>query len=215
MKLYHVKPGPGHPGSHNAVKVCIFMNEIGAPYEVIDCDPDLDLQSPASPLRKLNPNGLTPVIDDDGFILWESSAVLQYLATKHQADELYPQDPTRRAVLQQWLAWETSTLTPALMAGFMELSASGSIGEAAGARLDAALDILDRHLAAVEYAAGEYSIADIALGCSASALFLISWPLQTRTALLHWLGGLAARPAWQEDVFQNDIAAARNAGYAL
>lgn len=216
MKLYHITPRPGHPGSHNAAKVRILLNEIGAAYELIDCDPVTQLRPPDAAFRRLNPNGLTPVIDDDGFTLWESSAVLQYLADRYQARSLYPTAAQPRALIQQWLAWETSTLTPALMAAFTELSETAAIAQATRLRLDAATGVLEQQLALAGHGAfGDYSIADIALGCTAAALFLIGWPLQGRAALLNWIGRLAARPGWQEEVIQNDIETARQAGYNI
>ena len=216
MKLYHITPRPGHPGSHNGAKIRILLNEIGVGYELIDCDPVTELRPPDAPFRRLNPNGLTPIIDDDGFVLWESGAILQYLAERHVAAALYPAASQPRALIQQWLAWETSTLTPALMTAFTELGDSGVIAEATRQRLDAALGVLEQQLIlAGQVASGEYSIADIALGCSVAALFLIGWPLQSREALLAWIADLAARPAWQEEVFQNDIDTARQAGYNL
>ena len=105
---------------------------------------------------------------------------------------------------------------PALMAAFTELSETAVIAQATRLRLDAATGVLEQQLALAGHGAlGDYSIADIALGCTAAALFLIGWPLQGRTALLNWISRLAARPGWQEEVIQNDIETARQAGYNI
>ena len=47
--------------------------------------------------RALNPNALIPVIDDDGFVLWESNTIIRYLAARHGADQFYPAEPKRRS----------------------------------------------------------------------------------------------------------------------
>eukprot|EP00924_Labyrinthula_sp_SR-Ha-C_P005361 maker-scaffold_1-snap-gene-29.50-mRNA-1 protein AED:0.20 eAED:0.20 QI:370/1/1/1/1/1/2/70/227 len=54
---------------------------------------------------KLNPNGAVPVIDDDGFILWESNAILTYLCEKNGWTDFYPADPEGKGLVQQWLNW--------------------------------------------------------------------------------------------------------------
>jgi len=63
--------------------------------------------------RKLNPNGLVPTIDDEGFILWESNAIVRYLAAKHAAGTLWPTDLKVRGDADRWMDWCTSTLWPA------------------------------------------------------------------------------------------------------
>jgi glutathione S-transferase len=97
LKLYHVTPRATHPGSHNALKVLIALSELNAPCEVIDMDPDRDLRPLDAPYRKLNPNGLTPTLDDDGYILWESSAIMQYLCATRGPTPCYPPTPRRAA----------------------------------------------------------------------------------------------------------------------
>jgi glutathione S-transferase len=58
----------------------------------------------------LNPNGMVPVIDDDGFILWESNSIIRYLAAHDQDEALYPTDPQARARVDQWMDWQASEL---------------------------------------------------------------------------------------------------------
>lgn len=218
LKLYHIRPTARHPGSHNGVKVCVLLNELGCDYEQVNCDPDRDLRPENAPLRALNPNGLTPIIDDDGFVLWESSAVLQYLAETRGPTPLCPRTGARRALVQQWLGWEASTLTPALMRAFFDTLDALTPPTQKSANLErmkSCVAILDRQLAASGQVVGDYSLADISLGCIASALFLLDLDLAPYTRLLRWLSALAGRPGWQEDVFQNDIATARGKGYAL
>lgn len=59
----------------------------------------------------LNPNGTVPVIVDDGFVLWESSAIMRYLALQTGSD-LWPEDARQRALVDQWLTWQATELLP-------------------------------------------------------------------------------------------------------
>jgi len=63
---------------------------------------------------KLNPNAQVPVILDDGFVLWESGAIMRYLADKHRSG-LWPKDLKERALVDQWVTWQGTELNPAWM----------------------------------------------------------------------------------------------------
>ena len=206
LKLYHVTPRATHPGSHNALKVLIALSELNVPCEVIDLDPERDLRPLNAPYRKLNPNGLTPTLDDDGYILWESSAIMQYLCATRGPTPLLPTDAKARGLVQQWLAWESSSFTPGLMALFMAKMA-GQTAEAELAKVTGLLGILDKQLTGRGFLTGSYSLADIALGCNVAALALLGMNLQAYPAAQAWIDHLAARPAWQQDIFLNDYRA--------
>lgn len=217
LKLYHVLPRSDNPGSHNALKVVILLRELGLAGEndlqIIDVDPPIELHPADAPLRQLNPNGLTPIIDDAGFILWESSAVLQYLATTRAGGEtLYPTDPQQRALVQKWLGWDASTLTARLMNAFF---AAEQQRPAALEALQQPLSTLNQQLAGKDFVLGDYSLADIALGCITCATFMTGVELHEQTNVLAWLARLSKRDAWQDPIFQNDMATARNQGYSL
>jgi glutathione S-transferase len=62
-----------------------------------------ELATPA--FTKMNPNGSVPLLEDGSFYLWESTAIMQYLAEKKGNNELYPQDARARADIQRWTAW--------------------------------------------------------------------------------------------------------------
>lgn len=65
--------------------------------------------------RSMNPNGLIPVLQDNGLTLFESGAILRYLGAKYGNDEFWPKDPTRRAELDKWAEWSKTTLCPVLI----------------------------------------------------------------------------------------------------
>jgi glutathione S-transferase len=58
----------------------------------------------------MNPNGLIPTIDDDGFVLWESNAIVKYLCAKHSLGDMCPDDPVEFADADRWMSWQGSTL---------------------------------------------------------------------------------------------------------
>ncbi|MCG2635195.1 MAG: glutathione S-transferase family protein [Gammaproteobacteria bacterium] len=208
MKLYSIDMSSGHPGSHNALKVSILLNELGISYELVELDPATELQPAEADYRRLNPNGLTPTLDDNGFLLWESGAILQYLCDCHGGGGLLPRTGKLRALTLQWLGWEASTLTPSLMAFFIAATAENCDEEglvSCRQRLLKNLDILNVQLAGQEWVTGTYSIADIALGCNVAAAFMLQFDLGSFPELLQWLGRLRLRPEWQEPVFLRDL----------
>jgi glutathione S-transferase len=206
LRLYHILPRADHPGSHNALKVAVLLRELALDFELINVDPASQLRPPDAPLRALNPNGLTPILDDDGFILWESAAILQYLCDSRGPTPLLPIEPKPRARVLQWLTWEASTVIPALMALYMARVGGGD-DAAAVRRVDIVLGLLERQLNSRAWVADNYSIADLALGCSVPALLSIGVNFAAYPMLRRWLHALRGRPAWQDDIFLADLRA--------
>lgn len=206
LRLYHILPRADHPGSHNALKVAVLLRELGLEFELVDVDPARELRPAEAPLRRLNPNGLTPILDDDGFILWESAAILQYLCDSRGPTPLLPIEARQRARVLQWLGWEASTLIPALMALYMARIGGGE-DAAAAARVEFLLGMLEQQLGGRDWVADAYSIADIALGAGVPALLPLGVDFASYPALRRWLAALRQRPAWRDDIFLADLRA--------
>ena len=116
MRLYH------HPRSSNSRRVTATAFHLGVELELIVVD--LAKGKHRSPAYlQLNPNGKVPLLDDAGFLLWESHAIIQYLADKTPGQMLYPLDPRARADINRWLFWSAYHFTPAV--GLISLSAIG------------------------------------------------------------------------------------------
>lgn len=97
----------GYGASINVRKVLWACAEIGLDYEREDWGlPDRPTSDPD--FRALNPVGLVPVIDDSGTIVWESNAILRYLAASRGRDDLLPADPASRAQVEMWMDWQAS-----------------------------------------------------------------------------------------------------------
>lgn len=191
----------GRVQSINVRKVLWACGELGVAHEREDWGPGhSDIKSPE--FLALNPNGQIPVIVDDGFVLWESNAILRYLGEKHGG--LIPQDIKARAVMSQWLSWQSSELNPAWSYAVAKLVRKAP-GHDDAARLagsiaawTAKMDLLETRLEETRaFAAGEaFTLADIALGLSVhrwlACPFEDKKPMPAATA---YHDRLAARPA--------------------
>src|SRR5688500_12185329 len=91
----------GRKTSINVRKVLWTCAELDLPFEHLESDPHL--------LAK-NPNAMVPVIDDDGFVMWESNAICRYLAGKQPSGILLPGEPRARARVEQWMDWQATEL---------------------------------------------------------------------------------------------------------
>jgi len=111
----------GRKTSANVQKVMWAIGEIGLPHERIDiAGPFGKNREPA--YLAMNPNGLVPTLEEeDGFLLWESNAIVRYLAAKHRAGVLEPADLHARALANQWMDWQLSVAAPAITPAFIGL----------------------------------------------------------------------------------------------
>ena len=101
----------GREDSLSVQKVMWCIRELDIPYEQINLGKGYD--SPNQPwYLKMNPTGTIPTIDDDGFILWESNAIVKYLCAKHSPGNLSPTDPHEYADADRWISWQGTTLWP-------------------------------------------------------------------------------------------------------
>ena len=101
----------GRLSSANVQKVMWALDELDLAYEHIPAGGDFGLLDTPD-FRAMNPHGWVPVIDDDGTIVWESGAILRYLAAEYGDGGLWPSTPRARAAADQWMEWATTTLQP-------------------------------------------------------------------------------------------------------
>ena len=118
-------------------------------------------------------HGLVPTIDDDGFILWESNAIVRYLTAKHAAGTLWPEDLKIRAEADRWMDWHNTTFWPAIRPLFHGLVRTApdkrdphALEDARQKPAEALVRIVDAHLETRAYLAGDaFTMGDIVLGC--------------------------------------------------
>lgn len=198
----------GRANSVNVQKVLWCCAEMGLAYERKNAGGPFGVVNTPE-YRRLNPNGLVPTIDDNGLVLWESHAIVRYLAAKHSFGDLCPDDPKARAIADQWMDWHVSTFWPALRPVFLGLVRTPPeerdlAGIESGRRKSAeALEILDHRLTASEYVAGDtFTMADIALGCGVWRWMALPIERPLLPNAQHWFAALAKRPAFKELVMQ-------------
>jgi glutathione S-transferase len=103
----------GRLSSINVQKVVWCADELGLPYERTEAGGSFGVVGTPEYLA-MNPNGLVPVIDDGGFVLWESNAIVRYLAARHGDGWLWPTDLQLRAEADRWMDWQNFTFWPAM-----------------------------------------------------------------------------------------------------
>jgi glutathione S-transferase len=198
MKLYSGRRSP------NARKVRLLAKELDLPLEIVN--PDFakgELRT--GDFLALNPNGKVPVLDDDGFVLWESCAILRYLAEKRPDRNLVPSDRRERAVVDQWVLWWAAHCEPALLQlvyeklvkPFLKIgSADERLVAAAETELARYLPILDKQLDGKEHVTGALSIADFAVAPWLESASAVGVTLEAYPNVQRWLAGLQKRSYW-------------------
>jgi glutathione S-transferase len=196
----------GRRSSSNVQKVLWCCGEIGLPFEREDIGGEFG-RNKSSGYLALNPNGLVPTIDDEGFVLWESNVIVRYLAAKHSLGALYPVDPQRRADAERWMDWQQTTLGPPMGVLFRALLRSPpdavEPAELTTARQKAvsALAILERQLDGRAYVAGPaLTMGDIALGYAAHRWFKLPIERPELPNVRSWYARLCERPAYSTHV---------------
>lgn len=192
----------GRNTSVNVQKVIWTLAEVGIDYERIDAGGSFGgLDTPA--FGAMNPNRRIPVFKDGDLIVWESSAIVRYLAAQYGAGELWPESPAERAVSDQWADWCNTTFQPAWLEVFVQLVRTPP-SRRDSTRVKTCTDvanacfaILDKALAEREFLGGAHpSYADILCG---SALYRWSRMEVARidtTSVDAWHARLRARPGF-------------------
>ena len=191
IELYTAATPNGH-------KISIALEELGLPYEVHALSFDRQEQKAPEFLR-INPNGRIPAIVDDGFAVFESGAILLYLAEK--TGQLLPSDPKGRSLAIQWLMFQMGGVGPMqgqanVFLRYFPEKLQGAIDryQHETRRL---YEVLDRRLGEAEYLAGDYGIADIA---TYPWVRIHDWAGVAIDGLEHlqrWMDAIAVRPAVQ------------------
>ena len=182
----------------NGWKVSIALEEMGLPYVVRVIDFAANEQK-ADWYVKLNPNGRIPTLIDYGFALFESGAILIYLAEK--TGKFLPRDTQSRSRVMQWLMFQMSAIGPMMGQANVFLRYFPEKIQPAIDRYQREVTrlfgVLDRQLAAHEYVVGDYSIADMALWPWVSGYEWSGVSVEEFSNLQRWLAKVAERPAVQ------------------
>jgi len=197
----------GRKTSINVQKVMWTVGELGLPHERVDLGGEFGgLDTPA--YGALNPNRLVPTIDDNGFILWESNAIVRHLAQTYGRGSLSPADEQAYARADSWMDWSLTTLyADIILTCFLQLvrmpakDRNTAAVESAARRAGANLGILDRQLAGRAFIVGEQlSIADIAVGALMYRYFNLALARPALPNVEAWYDRLGQRTAYRTHV---------------
>jgi glutathione S-transferase len=197
----------GRVNSSNVRKALWIAEELGLPYESVAAGGAFGVVD-GPEYRAKNPNGRIPMIEDGDFVLWESNAIVRYLAARHAPDSaLYPSDPQQRAVADKWMDWTTSSFaepfrhvfwgvlrTPAEQQDWVQIN--GAIKT-----VQSLLVMVDEALTHQPYLSGaEFGMGDIPLGSFIYAWFEMPIERPSMPHLESWYERLKARPAYRSAV---------------
>ncbi len=196
----------GRNNSVNVQKVLWCCEEMVLGYERIDAGLAFGVVNTPQ-YRSLNPNGLVPTIDDDGFVLWESNAIVRYLAAKHASGSLWPVDLKVRADADRWMDWSNTTFWPAIRTLFLGLVRTApdkrdpKALEESRLKTAEVLGIMDAHLKTHAYLAGDaFTMGDIVLGCGIWRWMALPIERPALPNVQRWFDTLARRAAYKKIV---------------
>lgn len=196
----------GRRNSNNVMPVMWAVGELGIPHERYNVGGSFKGNDTPDYLA-MNPNGKIPVIKDGGFVLFESQAIIRYLAAKYGKGTLAPEDPQAFATADQWMEWyKTTFFTPflALLVAVVRTDEDKRDPEkiqALNTDLAPLMDILDAQLAKQAFVAGNnLTMADIPLGGAVYRYYEMDVPHHERPHIRAWQERLRTRPAFQEHV---------------
>ncbi|WP_462379178.1 glutathione S-transferase family protein [Pseudomonas sp. Marseille-QA0892] len=193
----------GRPNSNNVRKALWCAEELGLAYERIDAGGAFGRVNEPGFLA-MNPNARIPVLEDGEQVLWESNAIVRYLAARYSRGELWQEDPAERASADRWMDWASSTFVPVFTPAFVGLVRTPASQrdeahiEVALRQCEAALLLLDAELARRPFLSGDaLGIGDIPMGTFIYAWFGLPINRQTLPNVERWYQALRSRPAYQ------------------
>ena len=196
----------GRKTSANVQKVMWAIGELGLACERIDIGGPFGKNREPAYLA-LNPNGLVPTLEEDDFHLWESNAIVRYLAAEFGAGTLEPADARARAVAGQWMDWQLTVAGPAIFPVFWGLvrtpieQRDPKAIDAGKAKTIEAMSILNAQLMKTAYAAGDtFSCGDIPIGIIAHRYVALVPDHPAMNGLERWYADLCERPAFRAHV---------------
>jgi glutathione S-transferase len=196
----------GRRNSINVQKVMWAIGELGLAHEHIDAGGafgGLDTDE----FGAMNPNRRVPVIDDDGTVVWESHAIVRYLAAKYGLGSLWPEDPGVRARTDIWTDWVLADLQPAFIGLFWNLyrtpeeQRNWNLIRQGIARSAILFQLLDRHLGEHAFISGDtLTIGDIPAGAQLYRYFELEIDRPSLPNVEAWYARLQERDPYRTHV---------------
>ncbi len=191
----------GRITSINVQKVVFTLGEAGVAFERRDVGGAYGgLQTPE--YKAMNPNAMIPVLQDGDVTVWESNAIVRYVAARYGEGTLWPRDPASRAMADRWADWQQTLLGASMGPAFLGLirtppeKRDDALIATSIAKTEAAFDLLEDHLARSRHVGGDaFTFADCVLTPSAHRWLHMPVERRPRPALEAWYAAMAARPA--------------------
>jgi glutathione S-transferase len=208
MKLYQL------PFSPSCQKVVALAHEVGVPLDLVTVD-IFKGEARAPAMLAKNPNGKLPILEDGDFVLWESTAMLAYIAAKAGRADLAPTTPRERAEVDRWTSWQNAHFGPAIRKVAFERIVKKLVGRGAPdeavvkagiADFAATASALEQSLGTKEYVCGRLTIADFDLAPYAALATSCGLDFEPYPKANAWFERMVAR-----DSMKKTLAAARGA----
>jgi glutathione S-transferase len=200
MKLYSIH------NSNNCRRVNATIAHLGLDVEIVE--PDIrsgELKKPE--YLALNPNAKVPTLVDGDFVLWESRAIMQYLAWQKPGNELWPSDPKRQAEIVRWQFWESTHLSRGtgpfayenlFKKLFMKQEADPVALKAGEKEFHTFAPVLNAQLETRKFILGDrVTLADFSVGACFSYAEASGLPWDEYTHIRAWWARLGDVPAWK------------------
>jgi len=196
----------GRNTSVNVQKVMWAIGELKLRHERIDVGGSFGKNKETAYLA-MNPNGLVPTLEEDGFYLWESNSIVRYLAARYGAGSLEPADLRERARASSWMDWQLSVASPAIFGMFWGLirtppeKRDHAAIDASREKTTAAMKILDEQLAKTAFVAGDaLSMGDIPTALMAYRFRRLVPERSGFDNLERWFAGIERREPFKQHV---------------
>lgn len=207
MDLYVFPPSP------NCLKVIALARHLKLPVKLKPVNVPRGEQK-AREFLELNPNGRVPLLVDGPLKLWESDAILHYLA-ESSGSALLPRNAIERADLLRWMFWQSAHFAPACGILIYENVAKRVLGlgepypsevRRGQELLEPLLRVLQHHFEEQDYVCGwRLSVADFSLAGHAVYWREAGMPFDEYPAVLAWYERVAALPAWREALHERAL----------
>lgn len=200
MKIYTIAGAPALASS--AAACLLLLEDLGVAYEKVSLD-FAKGEHKSEAYTKLNPNGKIPCLDDNGFVLWESMAINNYLALKYSPG-LLGIEVQDKGLVSQWNHWSVSEYRAPIVSIFMdsrkpEDQRNPSVVEASMKKIAAMNELLDKALEGKEFLVGNYfTLADLHIGYAVAMTSRLNMDLSAYKNLAPYVGRFTARASFQK-----------------
>jgi len=198
----------GRVNSVNVEKVLWICDELDIAYQRVDAGGQYGVVNTPE-YRAMNPNGLVPTVEGDGMVMWESNAIVRYLAGKHSPGDFWPDDLAMRFEADRWMDWSSTMFWPAFRDLFWNLvrmppeKQDADAIERSRVRSAELFGYLDTHLSKRAYVAGDcFTAGDIPMGCAVWRWMSLPIERPAHPHLRRWFETLSQRPSYAKVVMK-------------